>query len=288
MAMPETLAGELERIQRERNEAWRELAVRIERAQASLNRAACEEKARLDPASGAAALEVGGGVALFVGVGSPLTQALCMGLDRPLAEDELDAIEAHLGRGGGPVQYELCSMAAPELFAALGRRGYVATEFQLVWQRPLGAEPIEARIPAGLEEVRRMRPDEAAACQRVMMAGFMETQPERVSDAALAVMPPLPPGDRQQLWGALRGGQIIGAGMLHADEETATLAGTAVLPGHRGLGAQGALIRARLAEAQRRGCTLAVSSTAPGSQSQRNMERHGFRVAFPKVVLAKA
>lgn len=283
--MPETLAEELERIQRTRNQAWRALAVRAERAQAELNRAACESIARSNPASGASALEIGGGVAIFAGTGSPLTQALCMGLDRPLTEAELDAIEAHLGRGGGAVQYELCAMAAPELFAALGKRGYVIREFQFVWQRPLDGA-IDPQVPAGIE-VRRMGHGEAAACQRVLMAGFMETDPESVPDQALEAMPPLQPGDRQLLYGALAGSKLIGAATLYLGDDTATLAGTAVLPRHRGLGAQGALIRARLLEAQRRGCTLAVSSTAPGSKSQRNMERHGFRVAFPKVVLAK-
>lgn len=269
-----TLALELEAIQRERNRAWRALAVRIERAQAALNRSACRD---------AAILEVGGGLAIFAGAGSPLTQALCMGLDGPLTEAELDAVEAHLG--GRAVQYELCSMAAPELFTALARRGYAARDFQFVWQRPLDA-PIERALPPGLE-VRRLSASEAAAGQRVMMAGFMELPPERVPEAALSLMPPPAPGDLQQLYGAFAGGALIGAGMLGLAGDTATLAGTGVVPRHRGLGAQGALIRARLAEAQLRGCTLAVSSTAPGSASQRNMERHGFRVAFPKVVLVK-
>ncbi len=283
--MTETLAEELESIQRGRNQSWRALAVRAERAQAEVNRSACEDLQRLVPASQAALLEVGGGVAVFAGLGHPLTQALCMGLDRPLTDAELDAVESHLGRGGGAVQYELCAMAAPELFAALAARGYVIKEFQFVWQRPL-AGAIEAQLPAHLE-VRRLGLHEAAACQRVIMAGFMDVEPEAVPDEALKAMPALQPSERLQLYGALSAGALIGAGFLYLGDETATLAGTSVLPRHRGQGAQGALIRARLAEAGRRGCTLGVSSTAPGSASQRNMERHGFRVAYPKVVLTK-
>ena len=272
------LNARLEEAQRTRNQDWRALAVRIERAQAGLNRRACE-------AARGAVLEVRGGLAVFAGLGNPLTQALCMGFEGPLSDAELDSVEAHLGRGAGPVQYELCPMASPELFAALGARGYRVQELQLCWQRPLDSAPV-LEIPAGLE-LRAVTAAEAPSVQRVLMAGFMDVEPEAVTDAQLRTMPALPPGDRLVVYGAFRGAELIGGATLFVEDGVATLAGTAVLPRHRGRGAQGALIRVRLAEAHRRGCTLAATGTAPGSASQRNMERHGFRVAYPKVVLVK-
>ena len=45
------------------------------------------------------------------------------------------------------------------------------------------------------------------------------------------------------------------------------------------------LILARLHEALARGADLATASTLPGSGSQRNYERAGFRVAYTKVTL---
>ena len=51
----------------------------------------------------------------------------------------------------------------------------------------------------------------------------------------------------------------------------------------RGRGLQSALIRGRIAIAAERGCDLATASTLPGSQSQRNYERAGFRVAYTKI-----
>jgi len=47
------------------------------------------------------------------------------------------------------------------------------------------------------------------------------------------------------------------------------------------------LIACRLREATRAGCEYAVVSTHPGSGSQRNMERRGFRVAYTKVVMMR-
>ena len=35
------------------------------------------------------------------------------------------------------------------------------------------------------------------------------------------------------------------------------------------------------------GCDIACSSTLPGTASRRNMERHGFSVTYPKLVLLK-
>ena len=66
------------------------------------------------------------------------------------------------------------------------------------------------------------------------------------------------------------------------------LFGTATLPGFRRRGVQTALIRQRLWEAAQSGCEYAVVSTMPGSGSQRNMERRGFRVAYTKLVMVRS
>ena len=43
----------------------------------------------------------------------------------------------------------------------------------------------------------------------------------------------------------------------------------------------------RLAMARDAGCDLAATNTLPGTASQRNAERAGFRVAYTKAVVAK-
>ncbi len=58
-------------------------------------------------------------------------------------------------------------------------------------------------------------------------------------------------------------------------------------PAFRGRGVQTALLHARLAAALGAGCDLAMVHTAPGSASQRNVERLGFRLAYTRVVLAR-
>jgi GNAT superfamily N-acetyltransferase len=79
-----------------------------------------------------------------------------------------------------------------------------------------------------------------------------------------------------------RDGAPIATASMGIHDGVALLAGASTIPSGRGLGAQGMLLAARLAEARRRGCEIAMMVTAPGSTSQRNAERRGFRVAYTR------
>jgi len=67
----------------------------------------------------------------------------------------------------------------------------------------------------------------------------------------------------------------------------AQLCGAATLPEHRRRGVQSALLAARLEDAARRGCDLAVVTTQPGSKSQENVQRQGFELVYARAVLVK-
>jgi GNAT superfamily N-acetyltransferase len=71
--------------------------------------------------------------------------------------------------------------------------------------------------------------------------------------------------------------------VLAMHDGIALLAGASTKPAHRRKGAQLALLGARLAAARRHGCDLAVMAARPGSASQRNAERHGFRIAYTRL-----
>jgi GNAT superfamily N-acetyltransferase len=63
--------------------------------------------------------------------------------------------------------------------------------------------------------------------------------------------------------------------------------GASTLPEFRNRGLQSALLQARLNLACEAGCDLAVIVTRPGSVSQRNAERAGFRLAYTKAILMR-
>ena len=79
-------------------------------------------------------------------------------------------------------------------------------------------------------------------------------------------------------------GESAAFGMLHIEDGIASMAGAATVKKYRGWGCQTALINRRLEDAAVAGCNLAVTQAAPGSVSQRNMERVGFRVAYTKAI----
>jgi GNAT superfamily N-acetyltransferase len=66
-------------------------------------------------------------------------------------------------------------------------------------------------------------------------------------------------------------------------EGVALLAGASTVPEARGRGAQLALLDARLRYAVEHGCDLAMMCALPGSASQRNAERQGFRIAYTRI-----
>ena len=78
-------------------------------------------------------------------------------------------------------------------------------------------------------------------------------------------------------------GKPIAAGGMTIHEGVACLAGASTVPEGRRQGAQRALLDARLRDAADHGCDLAMMGALPGSASQRNAERQGFRIAYTRI-----
>ena len=104
------------------------LARRVEAAWDFLGVENARARARLAPESGAEVIEVGGGHAVFLGAGSPLSQAQGLGLYGEVAIDDLGKMERFFQDRGTQTQIEVASMADPSLLAALSLRGYMIAE----------------------------------------------------------------------------------------------------------------------------------------------------------------
>ena len=73
------------------------------------------------------------------------------------------------------------------------------------------------------------------------------------------------------------------AGALALCDGVAHLAGASTMPDGRKRGAQLALLGHRLRYAAAHGCDVALMAALPGSSSQRNAERNGFRIAYTRI-----
>jgi GNAT superfamily N-acetyltransferase len=78
-------------------------------------------------------------------------------------------------------------------------------------------------------------------------------------------------------------GEPIATGSMSSHGGVLLLSGASTLPHARGRGAQRALLGARLRYGHQLGCDLATMGASPGSTSQHNAERQGFRVACTRL-----
>jgi GNAT superfamily N-acetyltransferase len=250
------------------------LARRLEAAEAA-NARGCSSR------DGSAILELAGGVAIFVGAGSPLTQAVGIGLNGPVSEDEIACLEEFFRSRGARVSIDLCPLVQSSLLEALGSRGYRATEFNNVLIKPLAGTRIVLT-----PRVRQALPGETDLWSHTVGRGFFE-QPQLTSDEmdvgrAIFAMP------EALCYLAVAGsGEPAGGGAAAIRAGLLTLFADSIIPTFRRQGLHAELIAARLNEAMARGCDLATASTLPGSTSQRNYERLGFQVAYTKVTLIR-
>lgn len=264
--------------------ADRALAVRIEAAATQHGLACARTLTERQPTRTETALPVAGGVATSMGRGGSLSQAIGLGMCGPVEEQDIVALE-ELYRGAGlPARICLCPHADAALFALLGARGYRLTGMESVLARSLALQ--EAAPDRGETMVRIAGPTEAALWVETVDAGF-RGEGEEGDRALLDVFEALFFVPSSTYFLATLGTSVAGGGAVDLSGGVAFLFATSTRHGYRSRGVHTALLQARLAFARERGCDLAVIETAPGSASQRNAERQGFRVVYMRALLVK-
>ena len=236
--------------------------------------------ARAQEGSGAAVEHVAGGCAVFAGVNSMLTHALALGLNGPVHAGEIARLEEFFRARGAPVAIDLCPYAHPTLLEILGPRGYAVAEFHTVLARGLAGEQPEAPGP----RVRECVPAEIDLWAKTVASAFFERAELSPEETGAGQTIFHTPGSRCFLACSADGRPAAGAAMS-VQEGLATLFADGTVPGFRNTGLHTALIQARVNAAIAAGCDMAAASTQPGSVSQRNYERLGFRVVYTKVGL---
>jgi GNAT superfamily N-acetyltransferase len=256
------------------------LSRRLERAEARGNAEFVEARAAVEPESGACWTEVAGCYAMFDGVESPLTQTFGLGLFETTSGADLGRIEEFFTERGAPVYHEVSPLADPQTFTLLSGRGYEPFEFTSVMFRPLRrGEGSVARPDSGVS-VRMVGPDEGELWAETAARGWSEF--EELSDFMLGLSRVSARRADAISFLAELDGRAVATGALSICEGVALLAGASTVPEARRRGAQLALLDARLAYATEKGCDLAMMCAQPGSASQRNAERHGFRIAYTR------
>lgn len=226
---------------------------------------------------GAMTRDFGGTIAVFDGAESPLTQTFGLGLFRPADDELLAEIEAFFAERGAPTSHEVSPLAGVETFAKLVERGYRPIELSNVLVQELPALP----EPATTSRVRVIDPDvDGPAWIETCVAGWA-TSPDTA--AFMHMIASVNIKNREMTHYIVEdGGAPIGTGSMGVVDGVAMFAGASTIPSARGRGTQALLLAARLRDARARGCDVAMIVANVGTQSQRNAERNGFRVAYTR------
>jgi len=251
-------------------------------AQAAMD---CAERVRAAKGDGEGAIAaVAGGYAIYCGAGSPVTQAVGLGLHGPVSKEEFEQLEEFYFSRGEPVRVETCPLADGSLIEHYRERGYGVTEFSNVMVRPVESAGA-AKIPA---EIAIQKAGEAELDLWVLTVaqGFAEHYP--VTQELLDVMRLFASGKQTECYLARIEGKVVGGATVAMRGRIAGLFGASTLPAFRKRGVQTALLGRRMERAAECGCELAMSLAQPGSASQRNITRQGFRTLYTRVKFEKA
>jgi hypothetical protein len=250
------------------------LARRLERTEGCACRDFVEARATLQPDSGAVWTEIAGAYAMFDGVGSPITQTFGLGLFEPATEVDMEALETFFEQRGADVHHEVSPLADVTL---LNARAYEPFEFTSVMYLPLKGATSEGNDVTA----RAIGPEDHAVWIDTSTEGWSEST--EYADVIRDLSAVGVARKDTALFLADIGGKPVAAGALSIHGGVALFAGACTVPSARRQGAQQALHHARMQYAREAGCDLAMMCAAPGSTSQRNAERQGFRIAYTRI-----
>jgi len=257
------------------------MARRLEKAEAQSNVEFVEARAQAFPDSGAQWTEVAGAYAMYDGVASPLTQTFGLGLFAMPTSADMDRLERFFRERGAPVVHEVSPLADAALLPLLNGRGYQPIELTSVMSRPIDPHLRIAALRDARIHVRQAGANEHDLWAQTAARGWSES-PE-LNDFMLALSQISATRRQTVSFLAELEGQPIATGALSMTEGVALLAGASTVPEGRKQGAQLALLESRLHYAAEHGCDIAMMGALPGSASQRNAERQGFRIMYTRI-----
>ena len=266
-----------------------ELAHRIEAAEASLMVAATEA-ARARGGWGLT-MPLAGGYACAAEAGSPMNKVVGLGFGGTADPAVWEDVEHTLAGLGIAVQVELSNLADPAVAVLLTRRGYRLVGFENVLG--LALPPAAAPGLPGEVEVRKAGRGDIDAWVDAVVDGFAHPDGDGVPSHEEFPRDVIERAERDfenagaTAYLALCDGSVAGGGSMRVTDSVAQLTGAATIPAYRRRGVQAALLTSRLADASAAGCDVAVVTTAPGSMSQKNVQRRGFHLLYTRAVLVK-
>lgn len=257
------------------------LSQQLEKTEARCNAEFVCSRLKMFPNSGAKWKEIDGTYAMFDGVESPITQTFGLGLFEKLSFRTIEEIEKFYHQVSAPIFHEVSPMTDPSHMEILFKCGYQPVELTSVLYQPISKHNSAYQLINPEITVQKMQEGEEEIWVSTSSKGWSTEAPGlseliyqfgQIAVQSRGILP----------FFANLNDKPISTGMLYMDNHIALLAGDSTIAEGRNHGAQNALIDARLSHAAGCGCTIAMMATRPGSQSQKNAEKKGFRLAYTR------
>jgi GNAT superfamily N-acetyltransferase len=210
-----------------------------------------------------------------------VTQTFGLGLFQTIETTHLDNLEGFFREREAPVFHEVGPLAGISVLRLLNERGYQPVELTSVMYRAIqtGVAP----VPPCDDTIRVCQVGESDQERWARIAAEALSESGELSDFLLD-LGKINPHRRDTIsFLAEMNGQAIAAAALSINLGVAMLAGACTIPAWRRRGAQAALLYSRLKYAAESGCDIAMMCAGPGTSSQRNAERQGFRIAYTRL-----
>jgi hypothetical protein len=219
------------------------------------------------PGVGAKSIEVAGGVAAFLGSGSPITAV--KGVGARVTTKELEKIEDFFaGFGVKDPTIEIAPWLQESSLEVLRSRGYKPAATEDVVVRASGTE--SSRGISGVEEVSKGDWPE-------LMRGAYELPDESPFRELVHACPRMPRG---RSIGIRANEKWVACAQMHSYEGVMLFSCDGTVPSARGKGMQETLINYRLQALPSR--SIAAAEVTPGGGSERNYLRCGFQIAYAR------
>ncbi len=225
----------------------------------------------------ARSIDILGGIAPFVGVSSPLSEACGLGIAGEVRPEDIERLTGFYEERGTPPRVLVSPLASMTLSRLLASAGYRPVENQNVLACEIGAVDCQ-------RDDRVVESCDARSWGRASATGFTDP-PECVpSEDAVLVGTIIASVPSVTILEACINGTTVATAAMDVQGDLAGLfAGSTVVAGRK-RGWHAALIRDRLARARERGARFARTAAGVGSASERNFRRAGFQVLYTRTV----
>ncbi len=257
------------------------LSQKLERTEAFANAEFIKSRIKMVPDSQAEWIDVNGTYAMYDGAESFFTQTFGLGLFSSSIEADLEIIEEFYNRLNASVCHEVSPMVDPVLLEILVKKGYQPIELTNILYKQLSNKDEKKTKVESMISSRKMKDGEENLWALTSVEGWCQDAGDikdlmynysQLSCKSVGATP----------YFVHFNDKPISTGLLYIYDDVALLASDSTIPEGRKKGGQSALIEARLNDAIESGCTLAMLVADPGSQSQMNAEKNGFRIAYTR------